>query len=388
MPWGFALQLSQELVSVKVAFMKVLISRKDLKDTTSGVPKKVLQELNFFSSKGHEAFAIAETLNFAMVEEFGGKPVKTFRWPFSGYFRRKFYAQKVEAWIKSQRPDLIIGHGDIFHQDILFIHNCVHLAHELIEGKTLPVDHEVGRIHSAIFNQGSYKLLVCNSQMMKDDLIKRFGVHGNKAVVIYPEVNLSKFKVDHPLEVKSAWREKFNFSKNDFVIGLITSGNFKKRNLGLLINAFSKFKQKYPEAKLFVAGGNIDQKYKEMAPKEGVVFAPSVIDVKNYYYLLDVFVLPAHIEEFGRSVLEAMYCGVPVITGKYVGASEILEGEGRDYILNELTEEKLLDLLTRLLDSETRNKIATLNKKTAEKYSSERQNNAFGEMIKDAGFYV
>jgi glycosyltransferase involved in cell wall biosynthesis len=83
-----------------------------------------------------------------------------------------------------------------------------------------------------------------------------------------------------------------------------------------------------------------------------------------------------------------MYCGVPVITGKYVGASEILEGEGRDYILNELTEEKLLDLLTRLLDSETRNKIATLNKKTAEKYSSERQNNAFGEMIKDAGFYV
>ena len=45
------------------------------------------------------------------------------------------------------------------------------------------------------------------------------------------------------------------------------------------------FSQKNPKAKLFIAGGNIDQKYKDQAPKEGVVFAPPIIDVKNYYYL-------------------------------------------------------------------------------------------------------
>ena len=77
--------------------MKVLISRKDLKDTTSGVPKKVLQEAQFFSKIGFESFAIAETLNKDLIHEFGGKPIKTIKWPISGYFRRKFYANQVEG---------------------------------------------------------------------------------------------------------------------------------------------------------------------------------------------------------------------------------------------------------------------------------------------------
>lgn len=366
--------------------MKVLISRKDLRDTASGVPKKVLQELKFFNSKGHESYAIAETLNHAMVEEFGGKAVKTFRWPFSGYFRRKFYNQQVEKWVKKNEPGLIIGHGDILHQDILFIHNCVHLAHELIEGKPLPENHEVGQVHEAIFKTGTYKLLVCNSQMMKDDLVKRFNVDPSKAVVIYPEVNLSKFSVEDAQSVKKEWRVKFGFAEDDFVIGLVTSGNFKKRNLGLLIEAFKEVVKSNPKAKLFIAGGNIDQKYKDQAPKEGVVFAPPIIDVKNYYYLLDVFVLPAHIEEFGRSVLEAMYCGVPVITTKYVGASEILENESRDLILQEINLSNLVKNLERLMDKNYADKIIEQNKKTAQGLSAENQNAVFGNTLISYGF--
>lgn len=365
--------------------MKVLISRKDLRDTTSGVPKKVLQELQFFNKSGHEAFAIAETINTEMVKEFGGVPIKTFRWPFSGYFRRQFYHQQVERWVRKHSPAIVIGHGDILHQDVLYIHNCVHLAHELVEGKPLPADHEVGKIHSAIFEKGSYKLLVCNSQMMKDDLVKRFQVDANKAVVIYPEVNLAKFKVDDPAKVKKEWRTKFGFAEDDFVIGLVTSGNFKKRNLGLLIEAYKEIAQKNPKAKLFIAGGNIDQKYKDQAPKEGVVFAPPIIDVKNYYYLLDVFVLPAHIEEFGRSVLEAMFCGVPVITTKYVGASEILEGSSREFILEEINQANLVSKLKRLMDQDVYKQVSAQNKKTAQAYSSEVQSNVFGEVLTKFG---
>ena len=365
--------------------MKVLISRKDLRDTTSGVPKKVLQELQFFKHLGREAYAIAETINVEMVVEFGGLPVKTFKWPFSGYFRRKFYHQQVERWVRKNKPQIVIGHGDILHQDVLFIHNCVHLAHELIEGKPLPIDHEVGKVHTAIFSQGTYKLLICNSQMMKDDLVKRFKVDPNQAMVIYPEVNLAKFKVDDAAKVKSEWRAKFGFAEDDFVIGLVTSGNFKKRNLGLLIEAFKEVAKNNPKAKLFIAGGNIDQKYKDQAPKEGVVFAPPIIDVKNYYYLLDVFVLPAHIEEFGRSVLEAMYCGVPVITTKFVGASEILEGNSREFILDEINQANLVLKLNKLMDHQVARSIADQNKKTAQAYSSEVQSNVFGETLKKFG---
>lgn len=365
--------------------MKVLISRKDLRDTTSGVPKKVLQELQFFKNLGHDAYAIAETLNVEMIKEFGGVPVKTMRWPFSGYLRRKFYHSRVESWIKKHSPSIVIGHGDILHQDVLFIHNCVHLAHELIEGKPLPQDHEVGKIHTSIFKEGSFKLLVCNSQMMKDDLVKRFGLDVNKAVVIYPEVNLAKFQVEDASKTKALWREKFGFTSDDFIIGLVTSGNFKKRNLSLLIDAYKEVVKINPKAKLFIAGGNIDQKYKDQAPKEGVVFAPPIIDVKNYYYMLDTFVLPAHIEEFGRSVLEAMYCRVPVITTKFVGASEIIQGKGREFVMEKPELKILVSMIEKLMDKSTSEEVGEENQKISLNLSSDVQNEVFGETLKKFG---
>jgi UDP-glucose:(heptosyl)LPS alpha-1,3-glucosyltransferase len=178
---------------------------------------------------------------------------------------------------------------------------------------------------------------------------------------------------------------KFGFSEDDFVIGLVTSGNFKKRNLGLLIEAYKEIAKTNPRAKLFIAGGNIDQKYKDQAPKEGVVFAPPIIDVKNYYYLLDVFVLPAHIEEFGRSVLEAMYCGVPVITTQFVGASEILEESSREFIMQEITLANLVSKLNRLMDASVAKIVSQQNKQTAQAYSSEVQSNVFGQTLKKFG---
>lgn len=366
--------------------MKVLISRKDLKDTTSGVPKKVLQEIRFFRERGFEAYAIAETMNYSMIREFQGIPIKTLRWPVSGYFRRKFYQLNVDRWIKKNKPDLVIGHGDIRNQDVLFIHNCVHLAHELIEGKTLPLDHEVGRIHEEILKEGNYKLLICNSQLMKDDLVKRFHLDEKKAVVIYPEVNLEKFKAEDPEAVKLEWREKLGFASDDFVIGLVTSGNFKKRNLALLIESFKEVNEKFPKAKLFIAGGGIDQQYKDLVEKLGltslVTFAPAIIDVKNYLYLLDVFVLPALIEEFGRSVLEAMYCGKSVITTSKVGCSEIMEGKSREFILDSIEKAALVRMLERLLnDSELREELGKRNSQTAIKYSASTQNERFGEVL-------
>jgi UDP-glucose:(heptosyl)LPS alpha-1,3-glucosyltransferase len=361
--------------------MKVLISRKDLRDTASGVPKIVLQQLDFFSSIGFKTYAISEVINKPMIKEFHGNPIKTIRWPFSGYFRRRFYQYQVQKWINKNRPDLVIGHGDIVEQDVLFIHNCVHLANELIEKCPLPKNHEVGRIHERILTRGKFKLLICNSKLMKNDLVKRFNLDPIKVEVIYPNINLSKFKVKDPEKIKKEWRKKLGIPQDVFVIGLVTSGNFKKRNLALLIEAFKEIYQKYPKSHLFVAGGNIDQKYKDMI-SDGVTFAPTLIDVKNYYYLLDVFCLPAHIEEFGLSVLEAMYCGKPVVTTKTVGASEIFEGRSRELVMDSPDKKVLIEMLCKLFDPLFYSEVREQNYITSLKFSSEHQNKKFEEVLK------
>lgn len=41
------------------------------------------------------------------------------------------------------------------------------------------------------------------------------------------------------------------------------------------------------------------------------------------------------------SVLEALACGLPVITGTSVGAAELLGGEGRGFVLDDVSAEPL-----------------------------------------------
>lgn len=118
---------------------------------------------------------------------------------------------------------------------------------------------------------------------------------------------------------------------------------------------------------------------------ERVTFAPTLMDVKNYFYLLDAFVLPAHIEEFGRSVLEAMYCRIPAIATHTVGASEIIEGAGRELVMEKITKEELISKMERLFDQSLYQEVKTKNRETAKKYSADSQNNQLKEILTKYG---
>ncbi|MAZ47811.1 MAG: hypothetical protein CME65_04570 [Halobacteriovoraceae bacterium] len=361
--------------------MKVLISQKDLKDLSSGVQRKVMEEVNFLVGKGFEVHVIAETINRKMISDCNAIPVKTLKWPFVKN-KRLFHAERVQKYIEKNEFDIVIGHGDIVNQDLCYIHNCVHLAHERVFGKPLSPENTVGLMHEKILRAQKFKRLVCNSEMMKEDLMRRFNIPPDKVVVIHPEFNLEKFNLLGGEKKRIEQRSKWKVQEEDVLVGLITSGNFKKRNVDLLIDVAVEI----PNAKFVVAGKNKDSnfftKVEDLNINERFLFAPSIPDVENYYHAIDIFVLPAHIEEFGRSVLEAMALSKPVIVGSYVGASELLKGKSREYILQKLTVEefksKLLDLIR---NEDLRKKLGQENFKQAQYYSHTSQNAKFEELV-------
>ncbi|MFT6633801.1 MAG: UDP-glucose:(heptosyl)LPS alpha-1,3-glucosyltransferase [Bacteriovoracaceae bacterium] len=361
----------------------ILISQKDINVIRSGVPRLVLSEIKFFKNKGHNAYAIAERIKEDAVIIAGGTPYKTYRWPISGFFRRKFYMKRVAKAAQSLKPDLIIGHGDIINQDICFIHNCVHLAFELINGKKLPIDHEVGKIHSEILTTKNFKVLVCNSEMMKHDLTSRFNLEGKKIVVHYPELNSKQFG-----QSTANIRDELKIAKDTIVIGLITSGNFKKRNVKLLLEAIYDL-PKEKNLHILIAGKDKSEPFRELIEKSNhpITFLPPTDEVEKYYNSVDIFVLPAHIEEFGMSVLEVMACKKPVIVNKMVGSSEILEGRSKGFILQELSKDNLAKKITTLVESsELRLELGELNYTTAMKYSTDNQDEKFELLLNEIGF--
>lgn len=360
--------------------MRVAIVQKDLKNLRSGVSRLVRAELDALTKAQHEPILISERVNPVTYQNTSAHVYKTLRWPFKGYFRRRFFLWQSERLLRKLEPDVSIAHGDISNVDICFIHNCVHLEHEIIHGSELPIDNDVGQLHTEVLTQQRFLVLVCNSEIMKRDLVSRFSIQDKQIEVLYPCCDPEA--VIHPTLDQ---RKGLGISPDDLVLGLITSGNFKKRNVGLFLEATAQLRSPKP-LHIVVAGNGKESDFQDLLAghPHKVHFLPSTDQVANYYAMLDVFALPAHIEEFGMSALEAMTCEKPVVLHHMVGASEIVEGESRRFVLQTLQRNMWVDALQELCDDPgLRIRVARQNAETARKYTAREQDKQFMRILND-----
>jgi glycosyltransferase involved in cell wall biosynthesis len=129
-------------------------------------------------------------------------------------------------------------------------------------------------------------------------------------------------------------REKYNLP-HKFILYL---GNIEPRkNLGGLIRAYNHLRREQPdlsEYKLVIAGATgwkIGDTFVELnnSPyKDDVIFLGYVDknDKAALYNLATVFVYPSFYEGFGFPPLEAMACGLPVVTSNISSLPEIVGG--------------------------------------------------------------
>lgn len=174
---------------------KILIAKQNLEKTYSGATRTVHEQIKYFKRLGHEVHTVGELTNEKDIIAAGAKSHKTFRWPWQKKFKRRIqFSNQAEKLAKEINADLLIGHGDLQHQDVFLLHNCVHLAEEKINNKKLSSKHEMYQTHTPILQNQQFKHLIASSIMMKNDLMNRFQIPGNKITVIYPAVNTDQFE--------------------------------------------------------------------------------------------------------------------------------------------------------------------------------------------------
>lgn len=335
---------------MKIALICMLQLHKN-----SGSARTAFENIRYFKKKGYEVHVADLTMDKKAILSEGGIPHKMLPWfKSTGMWRRRWYNWQVQQLRKKLKPAITVGHGDILEQDVVTLHNCVFLASELIHGMPLEANHEMAITHGSLLKNKGFKKLIANSLLMKEDCIKRLGIASQDIHVVYPALDTSIF---YPLE-----KEKITPKVN---VALVTSGNFKKRGLDIFLKAIESLPQEVREKASFRVLGkdnSMDSKF--------LTFDPPRSDIENYYRSIDVLVLPARIEEFGRVVLEAMGCGLPVITTDKVGAAELLEDESREFVIPCQSIEALAKALTRMInDADLRKRLGQLNAETALKNS-------------------
>lgn len=190
------------------------------------------------------------------------------------------------------------------------------------------------RAEARMFASQRLKRVICISNLVKEDVRRFYGVPDEKLVTIYNGVDLGAFSVDHAANGDEV-RQGLQIPSGALVYVFVGSG-FKRKGLETAIRALP------PEAHLIVVGKDKETAHFQKisaetgakgAQSQRVHFVGPQKDVRPYYAAADAFVFPTIYEPFGSVVLEAMACGLPVITTDQCGAGELITNGTQGFVL-------------------------------------------------------
>lgn len=297
---------------------------------------------------GAERF-VARTLD-ALAAQGVGLRVYTRHWPASASatplepvicnpfylgnrWRDAGFARAVKAALAQDRPDLVQTHERIDGCDIFRAGDGVHrvwLEERVRAGGPLErLSIAANRYHryvldaeARVFADPGLKAVICNSPMVKDDVRAHFGVAEDKLHVIFSAVDPAEFGPQVRVQ-RDALRGRLGCAAGHVVFLLVGSGYTRKG----VPAALRALRQLPAAARLVIVGR--DQhlaRYRHLAQRAGVadraVFAGPQADPRPWYGAADAFVLPTLYDPLPNAVLEALACGLPVVTSTRCGAAE------------------------------------------------------------------
>ena len=157
---------------------------------------------------------------------------------------------------------------------------------------------------------------VCVSRIIADDMMANFHTPQEKLCVIYNMYEPAATEM-FPMEDK---KERFQLYRQNASIAFLTAGRYvEQKGQWHLVRAFRKVVSQVPGARLFLFGkGPLEDLLKETIRKNGLEDHVYMIgfDSAIAYYMehSDVYVCSSQWEGFSNSLLEAMACGLPVIS--------------------------------------------------------------------------
>ncbi|MBW2742148.1 MAG: glycosyltransferase family 4 protein [Deltaproteobacteria bacterium] len=185
-----------------------------------------------------------------------------------------------------------------------------------------------------IFVDKGCKIVMTNSELVKRNIVEHYRVDPENIVVIYNGVDTSRFNPRVKEKFRSSLREKYGIKKEELVL-IFVSNNFKLKRLDLVLEAMSFLKNN--KIRLFVIGADNQRTYRRWANNnslsEQILFLGLKSNIEKYYAGSDIFVLPTLYDAFANVCLEAMACGLPVITTDSNGAADLISDNENGYIL-------------------------------------------------------
>ncbi len=169
------------------------------------------------------------------------------------------------------------------------------------------------------------RYIITNSNLVREQVVRFYRVPRKKIITIYNGVNLERFRPISKDERKKV-REWLGINEKERVV-IFSGSDFKRKGLSNLVEALSLLRDR--NIKLLVCGSGkkkyVEHLLRDNFLKKRVNFLGMRRDIERLYGASDILCLPTLYDPFANSCLEAMACGIPVITTRQNGAAELVE---------------------------------------------------------------
>ncbi len=160
--------------------------------------------------------------------------------------------------------------------------------------------------------KGARKGIITNSKMVKQEVIRYYSLPQERIYVLYNGCDFNRFNLKMRA-MRDEIRQRLGLS--DKKILLFVGHDWRRKGLDIIKKILPRLPEK---CVLLVAGG------KKKRFQKRIRYLGRVKNMPLLYSAADLLVLPTRYDPFANVVLEALACGLPVVTSKDNGATELI----------------------------------------------------------------
>ena len=248
-----------------------------------------------------------------------------------------FHFQPYELALSSKLVDMVKLHGiELLHVHYAIPHAYAgYMAKKMLEEEGIKIP-MVTTLHGTditlVGNHPFYKPAVTFSinksdavtsvsESLKEDTLRLFDIK-NEIYVVPNFIDTEKYNNNKFTQ----FDRELIANKEEKIITHISNLRKVKR-VDNVIEIFDRIQQKMPAKLIIVGEGPEKESMEELCDKKGihdkVLFVGNSQEVDKILCFSDLFILPSEHESFGLVALEAMACGVPVISSNAGGLPEV-----------------------------------------------------------------
>jgi len=181
-----------------------------------------------------------------------------------------------------------------------------------------------------MFAHPALRAVICNSRMVAEEIRRHYGIDPDRIHVIYNGVDTARFHPDVAAGYREQQRRQLGLAASTPLLLFVGSG-FERKGVPALLEAFAAMDNRQAHLALVGADRRLAA-MRGLADRLGlgarVHFAGPQREVLPWYGAADGFVLPTLYDPCPNAALEALACGLPIVTSTTCGAREwVREGE-------------------------------------------------------------